>query len=300
MFRKIAFWALMAIGSLMAVTPVKAQSTVWRIDSEHSTARLFLASSRNVDADVNAGVARANGTVIRTGGDLANPVFDFTIYPAEKPDDTVIHFKSTRVVREDRETYRVAGDLTLTYVQRSVTYDPNESYSGPVYGPAVTHSVKQQAVFEFHKVDPSAARPVKESSAEWIASSTINGESFPELLKAMATTVWPTFVADEQCVMPSTVGEDFSGPACTGERLETAARKDLNCDMPATIGEDFASEVCTPTSTPMVVAPTRDNQQYALRHNNAEPRVLVANEVKFQLDLRLTETRSTVAAGSGN
>jgi hypothetical protein len=300
MFRKLAFWALLVIGSLIVVTPAKAQSTVWRVDSEHSTARVFLASSRNADADLNLGVARASGTVIRTGSDSENPVFDFVIYPAEKPDDTVIHFKSTRVVREDRETYRVAGGLTLTYVQRSVTYDPSEAYSGPVYGPAVTHSVKQKAIFEFHKVDPSAARPVKEGSVEWIASSTINGESFPELLKAVATTVWPTFVADERCVMPSSVGEDFSGPACTGERVETAARKDLNCDMPATIGDDFAGEVCTPTSTPMVVAPSRDNQQHALRHNNAEPSVLVANEVKFQLDLQLTETNSTAVAGSGN
>jgi len=122
------------------------------------------------------------------------------------------------------DTYRVSGDLTLTYVQRSVSYDPSESYSGPTYGPAITISQTQQASFEFRRATPSGST----ANAEWIASSTISAEDFPELLTAVSSTVWPVFVADEQCSMPSNVGsEDYSGPACTGESV-TLRRQDLS------------------------------------------------------------------------
>jgi hypothetical protein len=57
MFKRLALAALVALGSLIFVAPGLAQNAVWRIDSEHSAARLFLASSRNPDASVNAGVA---------------------------------------------------------------------------------------------------------------------------------------------------------------------------------------------------------------------------------------------------
>ena len=318
MFKRSALVVLVVLSSLIFVAPAPAQTIVWRIDSEHSTARLFLASSRNPDATVNVGVARANGLVTRNADDSAMPDFDFTIYPADKtaslesfkqeednekpgsePDYTVISFKSTRVVRVDKETFRVTGNLTLTYVERLATYDPSEAYSGPVYGPAVTHSLRQEAVFEFRQVNPSGAQAAKKGNAEWSAFSTIRGENFPELLDAVSATDWPTFVADEHCVMPSTIGEDYSGPTCTGETVEPTPRKSLHCEMPATVGEDFAGEVCTQTSSPAVITDARENQWEARHHRSGEPNQLVANEVKIELDLHLTSADAAPERSSG-
>ena len=318
MFRRSALVVLVALSSVIFVAPGLAQNAVWSIDSEHSTARLFLASSRRPDDTVNVGVARATGLVNRNADDSAMPDFDFTIYPADKtastdpfiqeqnnkkpgnePDYTVISFKSTRVVRTDKEIFRVTGNLTVTYVERLVTLDPSEAYSGPVYGPAITHSLTQEAVFEFHQVNPSRARAAREGDAEWSAVSTISGENFPELLDLVSATNWLVFVADEHCVMPSTIGEDYSGPSCTGETVEPTPRKDLHCEMPTTVGEDYAGEVCTQTSSPAVTTDARENQWEARHHRSGEPNVFVANEVKIQLDLRLTEISAAPADNSG-
>jgi polyisoprenoid-binding protein YceI len=313
MFKISALVASVVLGGFIFVVPAPAQNAIWHIDSEHSTGRLFLASSRNPDATVNVGVARANGLVTRNGDDSAVPDIDFTIYPAdktaslerfqqdqqtEKPgkesDYTVISFKSTRVVRVDSETFRVTGDLTLTYVERLATLDPSEAYSGPAYGPAIIHSVRQEAVFEFRQVDPSGAQAAKKGNAEWFAVSTISGENFPELLEAVSATNWPTFLADEHCVMPSTIGEGYSGAACTGETVEPAPRKGLHCEMPTTVGEDYAGEVCTQTLSPVVATDAGEN-----RLRSSEPNQLVANAVKIELDLHLTSANVSPERSSG-
>jgi polyisoprenoid-binding protein YceI len=318
MLKKLALVTWVAVSGLIFVAPAPAQNTSWRIDSEHSTARLFLASSRNPDDTVNVGVARAKGLVNRSADDSGMPDFDFTIYLADKtaslerfkqeennkkprngPDYTLISFESTRVVRVDKETFRVTGNLTLTYAKRLATYGPSEAYSGPVYGPADTHSQRQEVVFEFHQVNPSRAREANKGSAEWSAFSTISGENFPELLDAVSETDWPTFVADEHCVMPSTIGEDYSGPSCAGERVEPAPRKDFHCEMPPTVGEDFAGEECTHTSSPVVITDTAEIEWERRHHGRGEPNQLVANEVQIQLDLQLTKMNSTTADSSG-
>jgi polyisoprenoid-binding protein YceI len=310
MFKKVSEFALITLTGLFSVAPVLAQSPTSQIDSEHSTARLYLASTRNPDSILNVGVARTSGVVTLNPGDSATPDFDFTIYPAdkkaslansaanrrqEKPNYTVIAFKSRRVVPLAADTYRVSGDLTLTYVQQTVSYDPSEGYSGPTYGPSITLSQTQPASFEFRRATPSRST----SSGEWIASSTISAEDFPELLTAVSGTAWPVFVADEQCAMPANVGEDFSGPACTGERIDVAARKGLRCDAPATVGEDFSGEVCTQIG-PAIVTPDEGQAVLAKHHHkNADPGQLVANEVQIQLDLFTTNSGSPVSAASG-
>ncbi|MFY9845396.1 MAG: hypothetical protein WA718_10550 [Terriglobales bacterium] len=287
MFKNFALVALLVISGVMLAAPVVAQNT-WRIDPEHSTARLVLASSRNPDAGVNVGVARASGVIDQNGGDSSNPNFDFTIWPADRnggkisddpasdPDYTVISFKSTRVVPVNEETVRVTGQLTLNYVERPVTYDANEAYSGPAYGPAVHHSVTREATFQFHPVNPSGIQKAKDTNAEWISSSTINAEDFPQLLDAVSSTNWPAFVADEKCSTPSNVGEDYSGASCTGETVERTARTDVRCEMPSTLGEDFAGEVCAQTSPDQA-----------------------ANKVQMQLDLHLVRTASALSASAG-
>jgi len=280
MLKKLALVALLVISGIILIAPAMAQNTVWRIDSEHSTARLFLASSENPGASDNVGVARTSGAIDQEAGDSTRSDFDFTIYPADKtaeqsgnnPDYTIIHFKSTHVIPVNEETVSVTGDLTLSYVEQSVTSDPTEAYFGPVYGPVVHRSVTHEAVFEFHKVSPAGTQEATDNRAEWLGSSKTIGEVFPQLLDVVSTTNWPSFTADEQCVAPS-AGEDFSGLSCTGETVDRTARADVQVP---SVGEDFAGEVYTETSP-----------------------VQVANEVQMQLDLHLTRTALAMAAISG-
>jgi hypothetical protein len=83
-FSKPALTVLVVLSSLICAAPGQAKDAVWRIDSEHSTARLFLVSSSNPVDTVNVGVARAIGLVNPITDDSATPGFDFTIYPADK------------------------------------------------------------------------------------------------------------------------------------------------------------------------------------------------------------------------
>jgi len=46
MFKKLAQVAFVALTGMISVAPVFAQDSVSQIDSEHSTARLYLASSK--------------------------------------------------------------------------------------------------------------------------------------------------------------------------------------------------------------------------------------------------------------
>ena len=308
MLTKVSEFAFIALAGLVSVAPAFAQSTVSQIDSEHSTARLYLASSNNPNTNLNVGVARTSGVVKLNSADSATPDFDFTIYPVDKnpslaanrrevqPNYTVIAFKSRRVVPLAANTYRVSGDLTLTYVQRTVSYDPSEGYSGPTYGPSITLSQTQPASFEFRRATPSS----RTARAEWIASSNISVEDFPELMTAVSSTVWPVFVADEKCSTPSNLGsEDYSGPACTGERVDVAARKDLRCDTPLTVGEDFSGEVCTQVA-PSIVTPDQDQTVSAKHHHGkADANHIVANEVQIQLDIFTTGPGSAISVASG-
>jgi hypothetical protein len=222
MLRKSVLVVLLVMGGLMVALPAVAQDTLWRIDSAHSTARLFLASSKNPGAADNVGVARTSGVIDQEGGDFTRSDFDFTIYPVDKnadqsgnnPDYTVISFKSTHVAHVNQETFRVTGDLTLSYVEPSVAIDPGGVYTGTLYGPPVHYSVTREAVFEFHKVSPAGTQKATDNKAEWLGSSTTMGEEFPQLLHVVSTTNWPVFIADERCVVPS-VGEDFASGICT-------------------------------------------------------------------------------------
>jgi polyisoprenoid-binding protein YceI len=311
MFKKLAQFVFVAFTGIISVSPALAQDAGSQIDSEHSTARLYLASTKDPGDNLNVGVARASGVINLSADNSSAPDFDFTIYPADKnpspsnsaanrpeqnQDFTVIAFKSRSVEPLNDDTYRVSGDLTLTYVEREVSYDPTEAYSGPTYGPPVVVSQTQSASFEFRRAIPSG----NPANAEWIASTTVSGEDFPELLNAVSSTDWPAFVADERCTMPSNPGQaDFSGPSCTGEVAELADRKDLSCDTSAMVGEDFSGEVCTQIA-PTVIAPDKGQTFSAKRHHeNTDPNLLIANEVQIQLHLLTTGSAYSTFAAAG-
>jgi hypothetical protein len=290
MLNKISKLAGVAAIGVLAALPAVAQNAKIKIDSENSTARLIVTSTSDPDKSINVGVARLNGSVRWNADDPAKSAFDFTVYPADQsePGQTVaktasyavISFKSKRVEPVGYDSVRVTGELTVSDVERVATYEPTEGYSGPTYGPAIVRSEKREVVFYFQQtkaVDGSN----QETPTNWVASGTIVGEDFPELLSAVASADWPVYVAEESCGMPSTIGEDFSGPACTGKNVSTLPRTDVQCVTPSTVGEDFAGEVCTGMPLQLASAGSIQNNNGGARHK------LTANEVKIQLAVQL-------------
>jgi len=310
----LALLALMGTGFLSSVF---AQSSVWGIDADHSTARLFIRSSIKPGLSVNVGVARLRGELKQSDGDSKLSAFDFSIYPAdenskavreegpfEEPipskgaDSTVISFKSRVVAPIDENTVRVDGDLSATYIERTAIYNPSEAYSGPVYGPSITRTANHKATFLLRRVH-AGQHETKDGKIEWSASGTISKYASPELFNVVASIDWPAFVVDGQCVLPPNVGEDFSGPTCTGETVELMARTDVQCAMPHKTGEDFAGEICA--GTPLDVAATRAKKNRTDRGGRQyNTQILLANEETIELDLWLTREGTTVSANSGN
>jgi hypothetical protein len=66
-------------------------------------------------------------------------------------------------------------------------------------------------------------------------STNVITEDFPQLFKTVVSTYWPPVVQDENCQMPSAVGEDYSGPHCTGTFLHAPGLP----EEARTTGEDY-------------------------------------------------------------
>jgi hypothetical protein len=232
---------------------------------------------------------------------------NFQIYPADKSAKQIqqerrgstsrgqsrslsalITFKSKFVELLDAKTLRVRGDLTATYVSQTADFDPSKAYSGPIFGPPVTHSVKREVTFIFREMPHAGKHSEKRGYMEWSASSTVLSDTFPELWNAVVTTDWPAFVLGEQCTMPFSVGEDFSGPACKGKVVEPSPRTDTLCAMPSDVGEDFTGVICS--GTPLAVVPKREDEKSAGGGHGSEssPQVF-ANEVEIELAVRMVK-----------
>jgi hypothetical protein len=100
--------------------------------------------------------------------------------------------------------------------------------------------------------------------------------------------------------MPSVVGEDFSGPVCTGKTVGTLPRGDIHCEVPLTVGgEDFSGEVCTGTALQMASSDAVLNQWERHQHRAGTPKELIANEVMIQLDMKLARTDAMLSENTG-
>jgi hypothetical protein len=194
----------------------------------------------------NVGVVQVNGKIHLVAGNLAASLADFTLASADTGTlQTNIAFKSTRTVVENDEV-DVIGDLTLTILERCATYNPTEDYAGPVYGERVAHDVTRPVVFVF----PKAKLAEQNAKAEVSGTALIGRESFPELLRAIYAVNWPPLVEDERCQMPTGVGEDYTGPSCTGTVVETHNAASVL----ASVGEDYrGSETASPAGNQLKI-----------------------------------------------
>src|ERR1700746_492906 len=239
MISRSTAWIGLAVAAVLSAGPLEAQ-TIENIDSQHSTARLIIASSAR-DARINVGVARLTGELTENG-DRQPTAIHFQIYPADKNpievlpgstlynenswNNTDIGFQSQRVERIDENSVRVSGTLTARYITRSAYYGPFRPYYGPTWGPPVMHTSTQQVTFVLQRLGQAGP-------GEWMATSSVSRSAFPGLWDAGVTTNWAPFVADRRLVEPfprtdircsiplDTNIADFSGEVCSGTALAT-------------------------------------------------------------------------------
>jgi polyisoprenoid-binding protein YceI len=223
------------------LTSLALASDTWTLDSSRSNAQLFQGSKATSDS-VNTGVARVTGKVKLDTNDLETSVLDLSIYPADEEwehalspegalpigyipdatDQTLLTFKSSRILRTGNGKLEVIGDLTLTRVERTIDATPSEAYAGPVYGDPVVHTETHKITFLFPSLSAAlVSEPLtpamlqKKGVLEIVGSARVDREEFPELLSAIKETNWPPVVQNKDCHMPASVGEDYSGPVCT-------------------------------------------------------------------------------------
>lgn len=67
-------------------------------------------------------------------------------------------------------------------------------------------------------------------------TSTLNGETFPELSAPIAQTAWPAVTSNVECAISSSVGEDYSGPRCSEDVVRPLSPPSL----PIQAGEDYS------------------------------------------------------------
>jgi len=256
------------------ITSLALASDTWILDSSRSNARLFQGSRANSES-VNTGVARVTGKVKLDPNDLDASVLDLSIYPADEnwghvlspegalpagyvpdaPDQTLMTFKSARILRTASGRLEVIGDLTLTQVEHTVTATPTEAYAGPVYGDPVIHNVTREITFLFPSVSGARlseclAPAVQQTRGvlNVMGAARVDREEFPELLDAIQDTNWPSVVQDEHCQTAYTGGgEGYSGPVCTGTLI--AATQIDNCQATYTGGgEGYTGPQCAPAT----------------------------------------------------
>ena len=256
--------ALLAVGGVLTLvvlafgvpsTPSFVPGS-WQVDTRHSDAQLITDGTTNFGKskiNFTLGYARINGELTVNDSDPTKSSVEFHIYPATSmgppieengnfkmkwlenlANNTLICFHSKKVVKLPDGKLQATGELTLTRVDRNVEVNPNEAYSGPVYGPPMTHHVSREATFE---IDASSGKITGQKSGLLAASgsTSVTREQFPEMLKAAVTTYWPPVVQDEKCQTPANVSEDYRGSQCTGTFMESSGLPPA----PIQVGEDY-------------------------------------------------------------
>jgi hypothetical protein len=82
------------------------------------------------------------------------------------------------------------------------------------------HRVSHEATFVFDLRDANGSGQ-KDGGIRASGSTSMFREDFPQLVKTVVNTYWPTVVQDESCQAPD-ASEAYSGSQCTGTYLQTA------------------------------------------------------------------------------
>jgi polyisoprenoid-binding protein YceI len=213
--RRIAL--IVAIATL-ATVPVIASEGNWKLDADHSTAKILLGTNA-----VNIGVARLRGKVNLDSAEPKNSMLDLVIDPAG---GELITFKSRRATMNRDGQLEVRGHLTLHRIVREVYLNAAEDYYGAVYGGTTERTVTREVTFVLPKEN-------RGDDADITAEARIFRENFPELFAAVNDVNWQPVVLDKACEMPSP-SEGYAGATCTGTVVEPHRAPAF-----AQVGEDY-------------------------------------------------------------
>ena len=249
--------AILGLGVLGLGTPDKASSLTgsWQVDTRNSDVKLITDATTDygkTKINVALGYARIRGVFKVDEADPAKSSVEFRFYPAmsmepsideagkflkqwlqDPASQTLVCFHSKRVVWTPDGRLQAKGELVVTRLDRNVEATPSEAYAGPVYGPPIIHRISHEATFIFDLQDANGSGQ-KERGVQASASTSMFREDFPQLVKTVVTTYWPTLVQEESCQY-SDPSEAYSGAQCTGRYLSTAG---LPAEPHAPDGED--------------------------------------------------------------
>ena len=235
---------ILALGILGLGAPDKPVSMAgsWQVDTRHSDAKLITDATTDygkTKINLALGYARIRGDFKIDDADPTKSSIEFRFYPAMSmappiaedgkflshwlenlSNHTLVCFHSKRVERTPDGRLQATGELAVTRVDRNVEADPTEAYSGPVYGPAMIHRVSHEATFVFDLGETNGSRQ-KEGGLKASGSTSMFREDFPQLVKTVVNTYWPTVVQEQNCQYPD-ASEAYSGAQCTGTYLWTA------------------------------------------------------------------------------
>ena len=176
-----------------------------------------------------------------------------TSHAPDATDQTLLTFKSTCILRTGNGQLAVIGNLTLTRVERNVIATPTEDYAGPVYGDPVIHNETREITFLFPSTSAenvsgplTPALQQTKGVLEIVGAARVDREEFPELLSAIEETNWPPVAQNKDCHMPFTMGEANSVAVSTETSIATIGGD--NCHVPASAGENYSGPHCTPAT----------------------------------------------------
>lgn len=215
----------------------------WHVDARHSDAKVTTDGTTDFGReklDVVLGFGRVNGEVDLRDADATESHVDLRIYPAtsmqpviaesgqfetewlmDRANQMLLSFHSRQVTKTTDGKLQAIGELKLVRVARSVQIDPNEAYSGPVYGPPVVHSVSREATFVFDLPDDKGQQS---GVLKMSGSTAMTRQAFPQIVRAVVNTYWPPLVQDANCKQPANLGgEDYRGGMCSGRVLQAPA-----------------------------------------------------------------------------
>jgi len=237
----IATILVVGVVTLGVSKPTPSLAGSWEVDTRHSDAKLITDATTDygkTKINVALGYARIGGVFKIDDADPAKSSVDFRFYPAmsmapsidergkflkeflQNPaNQTLVCFHSKRVVRMPDGRLQATGELAVTRVDRNVEAEPTEAYSGPVYGPPIIHRVSHEATFVFDLQDANGSGQ-KEATLQASGSTSMFREDFPQLVKTVVNTYWPTVVQEQNCQHPDPT-EAYSGAQCTGTYLAT-------------------------------------------------------------------------------
>jgi len=232
-------------GALAMFAPSKPASVAgsWQVDARHSDAKITTDGTTDFGKqkiDIVLGFGRVNGEVNVNDADSTKSHVDLHIYPAtsmqpviaengqfktkwlmDPANQTLMCFHSKQVTKTADGKLQATGELKLVRVDRNVQLDPNEAYSGPVYGPPIVHMVSRQATFAF---DLPKDSKTQSGALVMVGSTQMTPEMFPQLVKAAVNTYWPPLVQDANCKPADNAGsEDYRGGMCSGKVLQAPA-----------------------------------------------------------------------------